>query len=262
MGAGVALMDENHAGIRLGGIVAALLMVAPAATSSPAEVRGRIDRGIQECDEIPPHEVPPIATGVTPTLSMEVRVLAQSGDKAKAKELFKSTADAFSRVGVKIKARFQEVDTPAAWGDGSGTAGPDQRAILSFMKGIFGGERPPGVDLVYFMTRHWAGGFADCIGGVRYPDRAFAFGSIEYRIEGVVPAPTADEGVIAAHEIGHLLGAHHHYSNCAEALPSVAYRADVNPCTTMSPFAATASRTFGLVERSFIRSYVREFAKG
>lgn len=245
--------------------ISALLLSAilPAAASgSPFDELARIDRALEDCQEIPPHEIPPLATDLSQMLPLEVRVLVETGDKSKAKEIFKSTRETFSSIGVRVKARFEEVAPPSEWGDGNDLGGPDQPTILAFMKDIFGGRRPPGVDVVYFMTRHWAGGFADCIGGVRYDDRAFAFGSIDYRIEGVVPAPTADEGVIAAHEIGHLLGAHHHYSNCGEALPSGASRGDANPCTTMSPLAATASQTFGLMERSFIRRYVAEFAEG
>ncbi|MGH2740602.1 MAG: hypothetical protein ACRDH6_09005, partial [Actinomycetota bacterium] len=71
-----------------------------------------------------------------------------------------------------------------------------------------------------------------------------------------------DEGVIAAHEIGHLLGAHHHYANCIEALPSGALRGDLGPCTTMSPYTFMFSSTFGTVEEAFIRDYAARYAKG
>ncbi|MBW3595033.1 MAG: hypothetical protein KY391_05590 [Actinobacteria bacterium] len=222
-----------------------------------------IDGELGDCREIPPHELPPPAIDVSKVIPLEARVLVERGDRAAAQKLFAVTKRAFSDIGIRVKTRFQEVDPPRQWGDGDGLGtGPNQEAILTFMKDLFGGRRPDGVDIVYFMTRHWAGGFADCIGGVRYADRAFAFGSIDYSFEGVIPAPTADEGVIAAHEIGHLLGAHHHYSNCVEALPQGAPRGDLNPCTTMSPFAATASGTFALLERSFIRRYAALYGNG
>ncbi len=58
-------------------------------------------------------------------------------------------------------------------------------------------------------------GVAYCIGGVRYADTAFAIG------EGSSPwETTLDDKTfsakIAAHEIGHVMGAHHHYGNCVE----------------------------------------------
>ena len=217
----------------------------------------------QECQEIPPQEIPAPALNVEKTLPLELRVLVESQHLTRAKELLARTKEIYRAIGIQTKVRFQTVAPPSEWGDGEDlTGGPDQPTILAFMKDVLGGRRPHGVDVVYFITRHWDGGFADCIGGIRYADRAFAFGSIDYALEGTVPSPTADEGVIAAHEIAHLLGAHHHYSNCAEALPFGAPNGDLNPCTVMSPAAATASGTFGILERSFIRSYVAEYAKG
>lgn len=217
----------------------------------------------EDCQQIPPDDVPPPATSIDPILPLEARVLSEAGDLATVKRYMKVTKDAFARIGISLKLRYQTVVPPEEWFAGSGLGdGPTQPEILEFMKATFGGQRPPGVDVVYFMTRAWAGGFSDCIGGIRFADRAFAFGSIDYATEGLLPSPTTNEGVIAAHEIGHLLGAQHHYANCVEAQPSGALRGDTNPCTTMWPVAAQASSTFGLLERSFIRRYTAEYAKG
>lgn len=246
------------------GVAAFLLMTVVltggGAGARPASVRP-IDVETEDCTQIPPDEVPPPALSTDDDLPLEVRVLVEPEDLGVAKEHMKLTREMFHRIGIDLKVRFQKVVAPSAWSSDL-FGGPAQRDILEFMKSVFGGQRPAGVDIVYFMTRDWAGGFADCIGGVRFADRAFAFGSVDYALEGIVPVPTASEGVIAAHEIGHLLGAHHHYSNCAEAQPWGATRGDVNPCTAMSPFAATASSTFGVLERSFIRAYTAEYAKG
>jgi hypothetical protein len=179
---------------------------------------------------------------------------------ATARKHMAVTRGAFERIGIRLKARYDVVVPPAEWEAKGDTLHHDE--IFAFMKGHYGGRRPPGVDVVYFMTRYWDGGIADCVGGVRSPESAFALGSVDYAVLGEVPAPTADEGVIAAHEIGHLLGAHHHYSNCTEAPPSGALRGDFNPCTTMSPLAVTASSTFGLLERSYVRHYTAAYAKG
>ena len=235
---------------------------APAGALPVAEVRATIDRGAPDCTQIPPQVTPPLAIDTSEVLPLEVRVMTEAGDLPVVKEHMAVTRAAFDRIGIRMKVRYDKVVPPVTWEIDELGSGPSQPEIFEFMKGHYGGVRPPGVDIVYFMTRYWAGGFADCIGGVAYPDLAFAFGSLDYATEGVVPSPTADEGVIAAHEIGHLLGAHHHYSNCAEALPSGATRGDVAPCTTMSPLAATASSTFGLVERSYVRYYTAEFARG
>jgi hypothetical protein len=243
------------------GLVAAL--VCSLATPGSSKTAPLLLDTEQECQEIPPQEIPPPALDVEETLPLEVRVLVESQHLTLAKEHLARTKEIYGTIGIRLKIRYQAVTPPSEWGDGEDlTGGPDQPKILAFMKDELHGRRPNGVDVVYFITKHWDGGFADCIGGIRYADRAFAFGSIDYAFEGVVPAPTVNEGVIAAHEIAHLLGAHHHYSNCTEALPFGAPNGDLNPCTVMSPSASTASGTFGILERSFIRSYVAEYAKG
>jgi hypothetical protein len=248
--------------LRIGlSLVVALGLQAPA-LARPVTEPARIDRGAPDCTQIPPEVTPPLATDTSVALPLEVRVMAEAPDLATVKEQIAVTRDVFARIGIRMKARYDLVTVPEGWNVDELGSGPSQTEILEFMKDHYRGQRPPGVDVVYFMTHYWAGGFADCIGGVAFPDRAFALGSLDYAVEGVVPAPTADEGVIAAHEIGHLLGAHHHYSNCSEALPSGATRGEVGPCTTMSPLAATASRTFGLLERSYVRYYAEEFARG
>ena len=234
-------------------------MPGPVAAGSSPTV---IDYEAEDCKQVPPEETPPLALSTDEVLPLEVRVLAEAPDLTAANGYMRTTKETFARIGVRLRVRYQTVVSPQEWSAGGLTDGPDQPAIFEFMRSVVGGQRPAGVDVVYFMTRHWDGGFADCIGGVRFADRAFAFGSIDYATEGLVPSPTVNEGVIAAHEIGHLLGAHHHYANCAEAQPSSALRGDTNPCTTMWPAAANASSTFGLLERSFIRSYVAEYAKG
>ena len=242
--------------------LAAALVGAGAAGARPIDRSSApvIDAGAPDCQQIPPDSMPPVATDVSEVLPLEARILIEPGDRPTAEALLETTVDAFDRIGIRLKLSYQEVRPE--WGDPADFGGPTPAEILRFMKHVVGPRPPQGTDLVYFMTRHWDGGMADCIGGIRYPRRAFAFGSIDYAIEGIVPSPTAHEGVIAAHELGHLLGAHHHYSNCAEALPSGATRTEVNPCTTMAPLATVASSTFGVVERSFIRAYVAEYAKG
>ena len=230
--------------------------------AAPASAAPVIDTDAEECtSSLTPEVVPPLAVETDPVLPLEVRVMVESADLAEAKKHLAVTRTAFGEIGIKLKVRYDAVVPPAEW-----TAGmlrePSGDEIFEFMKGHYGGVRPAGVDAVYFITRYWSGGLANCVGGVRRADSAFAFGSLNYKWEGTVDIPTANEGVIAAHELGHLLGAHHHYSNCTEALPSGALRGDFNPCTTMSPFATTASSTFGLLERSFVRHYTEQYAKG
>jgi hypothetical protein len=247
-------------------LLVGLLIAALSTTSGLARGTAMrvIDADAEDCTQIPPEEVPPAAVSVDEKLPLEVRVLTEAADLALTKGYMQVTREAFAQIGVVLKVRYQSVVPPAEWVAARAelTGGPDQPTIFEFMRSLFGGKRPAGVDVVYFMTRDWDGGFAGCIGGVQAADTAFAFGSVDYATEGLVPSPTVNEGVIAAHEIGHLLGAQHHYANCVEAQPSAGLRGDTNPCTTMWPLAANASSTFGLLERSFIRSYTAQYAKG
>ena len=242
--------------------VAALALTLSLLGAASAGAAPVIDAQPEDCtSQVTPEVTPPLAVSTDPVLPLEVRVMVETADLAEAKKHLAVTREAFGAIGIKLKVRFDVVVPPAEWTAGS-LSEPSGDAIFAFMKGHYGGERPAGVDAVYFITRYWSGGLADCVGGVRRADSAFAFGSMDYKVEGTVGIPTAKEGVIAAHELGHLLGAHHHYSNCTEALPSGALRGDFNPCTTMSPAAATASSTFGLLERSFVRYYTEHYAKG
>lgn len=246
-------------------LLAGLLIVSvvESAPARPLESLPAIDQLEEDCRQIPPEAMPPLALSRTETLDLEVRVLFERGDRATVKTHMRTTAAAFDHIGVRLAVTYDRIDVPKQWKEPNGLFPDDVGSSDHFelMKDHYGGERPPGVDIVYFFSRYWGGGLADCIGGVRFPDRAFAFGSLDYAFEGIVPIPTVDEGVIAAHEIGHLLGAHHHYSNCSEAPVLGALAGEVAVCTTMSPAAATASAFFGLLETSFVRYFTKEYAQ-
>lgn len=130
----------------------------------------------------------------------------------------------------------------------------------------YGGVRPPGVDVVHVISDNFAGGFAQCLGGVAYPEKAFSTGSLHYAPEGTVRVPTVYAASIVAHEVGHTLGGQHQMGNCAEALPQQALQpasdGSIGPCTAMSPGAAQISETFSTHEKTVIRSYVRRYARG
>jgi hypothetical protein len=128
--------------------------------------------------------------------------------------------------------------------------GTDSSGLIEQATARFGGGRPKGVDLVYaFTSKNMTGGSfgdavagqADCIGGVAYPDRAFAVGEIlgEY---------TAD---IAGHEIGHLMGAHHHYANCGERI-----------CTLMFNDVGLTSLGFSSLNGAIVRGHAEAYLPG
>jgi hypothetical protein len=119
---------------------------------------------------------------------------------------------------------------------------------------------------VHVMTDLFSGGYADCLGGVAYPEKAFSVGNVHYTVQGTAPVDKVPAGMVAAHEIGHLLGAQHQQVNCAEALPQeLAQPATdgwVGPCTLMGPAALNDSETFSTLERATVRAFARRYAKG
>lgn len=96
-----------------------------------------------------------------------------------------------------------------------------------------------------------AAGQADCIGGAGHPDVAYAVGEARRSTTDFFGLTfLADVAVkVGAHELGHLLAAHHHYANCAESLPGYDPLEPLDACTMMindwgliNPVFSTASR--------------------
>ena len=147
--------------------------------------------------------------------------------------------------------------------------------IIALAKKQLGGQRPAHVDVVYVVTDldiqvpgigNAVAGLADCIGGVALPDRAFAVGET-----GVL---TGDEGIeigpitfykdltakIGAHEIGHLMGGHHHYQECGTAAPTAAGRGEPGPCTIMTNAVDFQTLPFSTLNSVVVRGHAETWA--
>jgi predicted Zn-dependent protease len=151
----------------------------------------------------------------------------------------------------------------------------DAQEIIDLAKKQLGGKRPASTDVVYVVTDldiqlpgigNAVAGLADCIGGVALPDRAFAVGET-----GVL---TGDEGLpigpvtfykdltakIAAHEIGHLMGGHHHYQECGTAAPTAAQRGEPGPCTLMTNAVDFQTLPFSTLNSIVVRGHAETWA--
>jgi hypothetical protein len=140
----------------------------------------------------------------------------------------------------------------------------DADDLFGELKALFGGQRPPWAHVVYLLTKRdivqggqtAVAGVADCIGGVAFPESAFAIGEAGGgEGNGIGPATWFMDGTakVAAHEIGHLFGAHHHYANCAEGVPDEP--TDVSPCTMMFNDVALMSLRFSTLNSAVVRGH-------
>lgn len=251
-------------------LLAALVAAALAASPTGAAASGliRIDHYDDDADCI---ELLPDGTsfdGNTSNVDLDVLVLLDGPTLERGQAVMSVTAGSFRPMHITIRPTFQSISVPPT-GMSPGPDGTDvpsirSQQLIDASKAAVGGQRPQGVDLVYTITSKElsdAEGMADCIGGVRYPDLAFAVGE-DYANQG-----EGDTGFlsgyknatakIAAHEIGHLMGAHHHYFNCLEGLGAD----DSTVCTLMSPYIDYQTLRFGMVEQNVIRGHAEDFAR-
>jgi hypothetical protein len=154
--------------------------------------------------------------------------------------------------------------------------------LIQATKNVVGGVPPAGIDIVGTLTNKemqaatgGAGtvvGQADCIGGIRWPEHSFFVASDIRDIEnpttgnsgtinqlGYNPNVAAASEVLS-HEIGHLMGAHHHYANCVEGNLSFDADNDLSPCTLMFNAVNFSSLSFGTLEGAVVRGHAVSFA--
>lgn len=195
------------------------------------------------------------------TVSLDVAVLLDGVDLGLGNQIMTKAAESYAPFGVELNVvKYRSVAF-------SGTEGAD---IIQQAKDYYGGVRPSGSDLVYVLTGKditdggdtGLAGLADCIGGVRFAHRAFAVGEAV----GIDPFPIGPFTLevnahpeIAAHELGHLMGAHHHYANCVEGLLE-GEATDLSPCSLMFNFVDFQSLSFSQVNTAVVRGHAVQYA--
>ena len=109
-------------------------------------------------------------------VSLDVYVLLDGVTSDRANAVFTTAAESYAPAGITLNWRTKTVSF----------TGDDAFGMLAQAKDHFHGMRPKGYDLVYVLTskdltalgQAGVAGLADCIGGVRFPERAFAVGEV------------------------------------------------------------------------------------
>jgi hypothetical protein len=208
-----------------------------------------------ECNPIlPPRLAPPSVLAAPAPVELRVLVGLDDVTEAQAAEVMTGAAKAYAPLGIQLTvADYVAVDVTQ----------DDIEAALEQTRRRLGGTRPPWAHLVLTLSARAlnpAQGLAMCGGGIRYDDRAFAIATyIPPNTGAGVIVPNPDNGArLAAHELGHLVGAEHHHATCGEAVLTD----PIAPCTLMFPNLPhiTALR-FGALEAAVVRAYVEDYAK-
>jgi hypothetical protein len=281
-------------------VLAAVGLLSPAAatatsgqTLSPVQIEARFDLPPEDCLEPVPAAID--VKGVTDdnrTVKLDVMVpidvaegaqiatlLADSDPQVQAQGqaefdalvqkvhgILDAAITTYAPLGVELRLHY-DLLMPLVNGEPrQRTNDIDQEILLA--KQHYGGQVPPGMDAVYAVSdidmSGAVAGKADCIGGIRAKDSAFAAGEIDFA--EIDPDPPllilfADTSAkIMAHEIGHLLGAHHHYANCAEGIPTEPTTDILGVCTLMINDIGLASLNFSTLNGTIVRGHSVDFA--
>jgi Metallo-peptidase family M12B Reprolysin-like len=241
-----------------GCIAAAAAVVALSAPSSASAEPIEIGH-IPECLELAPAAVRiPPAQPVT----LEVRVLLDGMSPTRGAQVFDTAKQSYAPLNINLLPSFETVSF----------SGTDAQGLIDQAKARFGGVRPAGIDLVYTLTskdiqadgQTAVAGLADCIGGVAFDDRAFAVGENFTTDEAALIGPLFLarnlSAKVAAHELGHLMGGHHHYANCAEGLLSESLESELSPCTLMFNAVDLASLNFSTLNGLVVGGHAEAYA--
>lgn len=193
-------------------------------------------------------------------VALTVRVLLDGVSLADGQAAFARAADAYAPLGVDMAVDAYETVS---------FSGTDAYGLNGQARTHLGGQRPVGTDIVYTLTNKniqasglsEVAGLADCIGGVRFPERAFAVGEVLGQIDAGPFRFYADgTAKIAGHEIGHLMGGQHHYANCLQGESDLG-NGEVTPCSLMFNSLDFMSLDFDTVNGAVVRGHAVQFAQ-
>ena len=239
-------------------VVAAAGAILAATSSAPAQAAPIEIGHIPECTELVPAA---ISLDNTP-VNLDTRVLLDGVSLERGQQVFQVARNSYAPLRINLIPTFETVSF----------TGADAQGLIDQSKARFGGTRPAGTDLVDTLTNtdiHAGGqdavaGLADCIGGVAFPSRAFGVGE-NYTPDAApllgIPIAGQLTAKVAAHELGHLMGGHHHYANCVEGVSPTDLEGDlVSPCTLMFNAVNPTSLNFSTVNGLVVRGHAEAYA--
>ncbi len=230
-----------------------------------------IDEEAQDCLEpIPAAASPTPVLGETAlhaddgrNVNVDIAVLLDGVTQAQAEEAFPVINRAYAPVAVTVRASSFDVVSF------TNTGSPD---LIQDAKNYFGGTPPVGADLVLVLTakdiqalgQTAVAGQADCLGGIRYDNRAFMVAELLPN-DGVPIGPLTfvkyGSAKVIAHEMGHLFGGQHHYANCAEGIDPETEIDDTGMCTLMYNSADFLSLKFSTLNAVVARGHAWDYAR-
>lgn len=233
------------------------------------------DNPPQDCDEFVPENVNVPVLDSGQKIELSVHLLLDGTDEARAREIMARAAESYRPLGIELA--LKRLETIAV-----STTISDE--IIQAAKDHVGGSTPKNIDLVGVFTnkvmQSIGGGLrvvgqADCIGGIRWDNRSFFVVSDTKATE--TPSGTSASGIVysttglnmnvdataetMAHEIGHLMGAHHHYANCVEGNLHSGAQNDLSPCTLMFNAVNGASLNFSTLSGNVVRGHAVNHAQ-
>jgi hypothetical protein len=197
-------------------------------------------------------------------VNVELLVLLDGVGESLAGALLKGAQQSYEPLDIGLVPTFREV-TLREHG---------ATEITAEARELIGGRRPRGFDVVAILTSKdltdvtgtpYVAGKADCIGGIKFDTFAFfvAEARAEVRNRWGMGLRFAEhiQARIVAHELGHVLGAEHHYANCAEGSLSALEEIETAPCTLMFNDPSVAASRFSVVNAEIVRGYANRFAR-
>lgn len=227
----------------------------------------------RDCRQLVPaaYSAPVLSEDNGSRIFLDTIVLLDGVSRREAAALVKEAQVSYTPLTIKIRPTFRRLRGIPSDGSYGGRPAAETSALFKAARDAVGGKRPAGSDIVVLLSEKSFYGFTDedgdgypdenerqygtigeaaCAGGVRWPETAFAL------VDARFSSDPKTVGITLAHEIGHLLGGHHHLANCTEGVQE----APATPCTTMWAFSMAISSTFGRVNAAIIRGHSVTYA--